>query len=115
MSARKTQYQELGYRMDSPGNWRVVATETDQSIGPHYASKQELLADLPRYASEYGCAGRDARLEFSAIRVKTLIAQRDALAEALRVMLDATDGDAPQREHLRDAIKRARLALAMEM
>jgi hypothetical protein len=54
MAARKTQYPELGYRMDSPGNWRIVANETDSSIGPFYGSKAELLADLYRYAKEYG-------------------------------------------------------------
>lgn len=54
MATRKTQYPELGYRMDSVANWRIVDTETDASIGPCYASKAELLADLYRFAKEFG-------------------------------------------------------------
>ena len=50
----KTCYQELGFRMDSPGNWRIVDTDSGQSIGPYYVTKAELLADLYRYAKEYG-------------------------------------------------------------
>ncbi len=46
----KTRFPELGFRKDAPGLWRFVCTETGQSVGPQYASKAELLADLTRYA-----------------------------------------------------------------
>ena len=52
---RPTRYAELGYRQDGPRLWRIYA-ETGHAIGPCYASKAELLADLDRYAHDYGCA-----------------------------------------------------------
>ncbi len=54
-----TRFAELGYVNYSPGDWRVVALDSDNpdtnSVGPHYRSKLELLADLERYATSYGC------------------------------------------------------------
>lgn len=52
---RPTRYKELGYRNDAPGLWRIVTTEDNQAVGPFYVTKTELLADLSRYAKEYGC------------------------------------------------------------
>ena len=54
---RPTRFPELAYEKHAPNLWRIIATDTDQPIGPHYASKAELLADLERYAHDYGCAG----------------------------------------------------------
>ena len=53
-SIRPTRYPELGYTTYCR-IWRIVATDTRNVIGPIYMSKAELLADLPRYAAEYGC------------------------------------------------------------
>jgi hypothetical protein len=50
-----TRFPELGFRKDAPGLWRIVAADTEHSIGEHYVTKAELLADLERYARDYGC------------------------------------------------------------
>ena len=52
--ARPTRYPELAYEKHGT-IWRIIATDTNQAIGPFYKTKAELLADLTRYASEYGC------------------------------------------------------------
>lgn len=52
---RPTRFQELGYRQDGPKLWRIYATDGNQAVGPHYATRTELLADLERYAKDYGC------------------------------------------------------------
>jgi len=54
---RPTRYQELGYRNDGQDLWRIYSTDDERAVGPYYASKAELLADLERYAREYGCEG----------------------------------------------------------
>lgn len=48
----KTRFAELGYVHDAPGLWRVVDMKTESRVGPQYHSKEELLADLDRYARE---------------------------------------------------------------
>ena len=53
----RTRFTELDYSRHAQGLWRVIATDTGQAIGPHYASKAELLTDLTRYATDYGCEG----------------------------------------------------------
>ncbi len=56
-----TRFPELGYRMDAPGLWRIYdiidlkADGSPAAIGPQYANKLELLADLDRYATSFGC------------------------------------------------------------
>jgi hypothetical protein len=57
MSIRKTRFAELGYEQHAPGLWRIMSLDTPAAVGPHYASKAELLADLERYATFYGCNG----------------------------------------------------------
>lgn len=58
-NVRKTRFDGLGYLApDKQGEpWRFVDT-TDSTrhavVGPHYRTKEELLADLDRYAKEYG-------------------------------------------------------------
>jgi hypothetical protein len=53
---RATRFVELGYTTYC-GIWRVVAMDTGNTVGPIYQTKMELLADLPRYARDYGCEG----------------------------------------------------------
>ena len=49
----QTRYKELCYHKDAPGLWRIYAD--GNVVGPQYRTKAELLADLERYALEYGC------------------------------------------------------------
>src|SRR5438105_674758 len=53
-SIRPTRYPRLGYRCDGRALWRIYDRETDSAVGPHYASKAELLGDLARYAVMFG-------------------------------------------------------------
>jgi hypothetical protein len=57
MTNRPTRFAELAYTQHAPGLWRIIATDTDQAVGPFYVTKAELLADLARYAKDYGCEG----------------------------------------------------------
>ena len=55
---RPTRYTELAYRKDDKNLWRiydVTNSERPAATGPHYRTKSELLADLERYATEFGC------------------------------------------------------------
>ena len=56
-AVRPTRFPELGYRQDGPGLWRIYALDDgrESAVGPFYPTKAELLADLDRYAREYGC------------------------------------------------------------
>ena len=58
-NVRPTRFDGLGYANDAPGLWRVVDTSDgwESRVGPQYKTKMELLADLDRYATEYGCNG----------------------------------------------------------
>jgi hypothetical protein len=49
-----TRFKQLGYVCDAPGLWRVVDKDGEHRVGPQYRTKAELLADLNRYATEYG-------------------------------------------------------------
>lgn len=60
MKEYKTRYPELNY-FHNVDHWRIIATDTHSSVGPYYHSRAELLADLERYASEYGCVGASIR------------------------------------------------------
>lgn len=51
---RKTRYPEFGFEQYSPRLWRIVVLPDGCVVGPLYASKAELLADLSRYARDYG-------------------------------------------------------------
>jgi hypothetical protein len=51
---RPTRFPDLGYTTYG-GIWRIVATDTNAVVGPIYKTKAELLADLARYAKDYGC------------------------------------------------------------
>jgi hypothetical protein len=56
---RNTRFDGLGYVPPSCNGdaWRFVDMTDPQRnalVGPHYRTKAELLADLERYAKEYG-------------------------------------------------------------
>lgn len=56
-----TRYAELWYRNDAEGMrkkacWRFVDASTNASVGPQYPDRIELLADLDRFAREFGAA-----------------------------------------------------------
>ncbi len=55
--ARTTRYKELCYVNCGRELWRFMDAATGKVIGPYYATKSELLADLERYAAAYGCEG----------------------------------------------------------
>ena len=57
----KTRFKHLYFEQVEPGLWRVFdlcdakSDGTGQHVvGPFYRSKDELLADLHRYGTEYG-------------------------------------------------------------
>ena len=104
VSAR-TRFPELSYSETSKGLWRIQDADGAE-IGPHYASKAELLADLDRYAADYFGTPNP--------RMAALLAQRDALREALRDVRKAldmyADGPATEREMLASRIVNAALA-----
>lgn len=52
---RPTRFKELGYRSDAPGLWRIYDMESERPVGPQYPTKSELLADLARFAKDFGC------------------------------------------------------------
>ena len=66
--ARPTRYKGLGYMKLAPSNWRLVDLEqtaynnrcsspnmnTPSCVGPIYKTKAELLADLHRFATDFG-------------------------------------------------------------
>ena len=53
MEYRKTRFPELVYgKLASANEWSFFATDTYSRVGPIYASKAELLADLTRYAKD---------------------------------------------------------------
>ena len=51
----RTQFPALGFEHVTHGLWRIVDREGNAHIGPHYPSKQTLLADLARFAADFGC------------------------------------------------------------
>lgn len=57
-SIRPTRFKALGYRQDAPDCWRIIdrSSTPGAAVGPQYASRGELLADLERFARQVGCA-----------------------------------------------------------
>jgi hypothetical protein len=90
-----TRYAKLGYRKDGPDLWRLCTTEDGCAVGPHYASKAELLADLERFAAEFGCDEAQAAAQDTRELIETLLR---ALHGALNV-----EGHARYAEHLKYA------------
>lgn len=57
ITVRRTRFAGIGFICQQPGLWRFVDLHDGQAsplrvVGPHYRSREELLADLPRYAAE---------------------------------------------------------------
>ena len=57
----RTRFPELNFSRVSPREWSFYAVDNGaplwcrySRVGPLYATSAELLADLPRYAREYG-------------------------------------------------------------
>jgi hypothetical protein len=87
--ATKTRFDEIRFHQPFPGVWRFVDAE-DRDVGPQYATRAELLADLERYAAEYGCVG--------AVDVNATLRARVAkLEEALRATLYALQSECATR------------------
>ena len=81
--ATKTRFDELRFHQPFPGVWRFVDAE-DRDVGPQYATRAELLADLERYAAEYGCVG--------AVDVNATLRARVAeLEEVLRLIAESAN------------------------
>jgi hypothetical protein len=51
---RPTRFPELFYAPIRPNLWRILDAD-GAAIGPQYRTRFELLADLDRYARDYGC------------------------------------------------------------
>jgi hypothetical protein len=67
---RETAYPALGFVKQAEDLWRIVDRQSeDAPIGPLYKSRSELLADLVRFAGEYGCAPAAAPNLMNGIRV----------------------------------------------
>lgn len=49
-----TAYPELSYQRQIDC-WRIIDNSDGRSVGPAYRSEAELLADLVRYAVQFGC------------------------------------------------------------
>ncbi len=49
-----TRFDGLGFIQQAPGLWRFIDLESGCTIGEYYTRKDELLADLTRYATTYG-------------------------------------------------------------
>lgn len=50
-----TRYPELFYVNDGYRLWRIIDASTGNRVGPQYKTRAELLADLDRFASVFGC------------------------------------------------------------
>ena len=61
----KTRFTEIGFTLNSPGDWRFVDLSDAQDgnkanmhcIGASYPTREQLLSNVERYAAEYGCDG----------------------------------------------------------
>lgn len=85
--ARPTRWRELGYMMLAPRCWRIVDLEqtkynacrhnTPSCVGPVYLTKAELLADLTRYATDFGATPSEKPLtELEKIERRRFMAAR---------------------------------------
>ena len=52
----RTRYAELSYEEQARDLWRIIDTSTGAAVGPQYKSRAELLADLDRFAREFGAS-----------------------------------------------------------
>jgi len=58
----QTRYVELAYEQHDTNWWRIIDTDRQVTVGPHYRSRAELLADLDRFAQEYGATDAGPKL-----------------------------------------------------
>ena len=93
----KTRFAEIGFTLNSPGDWRFVDLSDAQDgnkanmhcIGASYPTREQLLSNVERYAAQYGCEGASkptppaevlARIAKTHLYIDTLEAQgRDGL------------------------------------
>ncbi len=57
----RTRYAELAYEQQDAGLWRIIDI-VGTAIGPQYKSRAELLADLDRFAQEFGATDTGPKL-----------------------------------------------------
>ncbi len=50
-----TRFPELGFANVDKGRWRIIDRSTGSTVGPHYRTKAELMADVDRFAELFGC------------------------------------------------------------
>lgn len=58
----RTRYPELAYEQQDRDLWRIIDTDGEAAIGPQYKSRAELLADLDRFAREFGATDAGPKL-----------------------------------------------------
>jgi hypothetical protein len=83
----KTRFKELEFEQVAPNLWRFmdVTGEKPAHVGPYYTTKTELLADLERYAAQFGCEGANAPAK--TYRLKHRDALLAELAEGMKAMM----------------------------
>lgn len=52
---KPTRFPELNYERQSPSLWRFIDATTGRHVGPQYRTERELLADMQRFATVFGC------------------------------------------------------------
>ena len=52
---RTTRYPELLYARFTTTLWRFLDASDKKPVGPHYRTKRALLADMERFAAQWGC------------------------------------------------------------
>jgi len=63
----RTRYTELMYEQQATNLWRIIdvdGVDGQAAIGPRYKSRAELLADLDRFAREFGAIDAGPRLSY---------------------------------------------------
>lgn len=96
LKPRPTRYKELGYDEVATGCWRILDLSGSEPapVGQQYRTRTELLADLERYATEFGCNGAP---------------EESATAKALRLLVDAVQSLTEQSdENALDILERTR-------
>ena len=58
----QTRYAELAYEQYDKNWWRIIDVSDSAAVGPIYKSHAELLADLDRFAREFGATDVGPRL-----------------------------------------------------
>ena len=58
----QTRYAELAYDRYGSDSWRIIDVSKQVTTGPIYPSHAELLADLDRFAQEFGATNTGPKL-----------------------------------------------------